>query len=70
MSGRASDVTQLLKAWNDGALEALLPLVEAELRRLAPRYMGREHRDHKLQTTALVNEALPSVTSSRVWPAL
>jgi len=50
----------LLKAWSDGdehALEALLPLVEAELRRLARGYMRRERRDHTLQTTALVNEA-------------
>jgi hypothetical protein len=38
MSARASGVTQLLKAWSDGddrALDALLPLVEGELRRLA-----------------------------------
>jgi RNA polymerase sigma factor (TIGR02999 family) len=35
----------------------LLPLVEAELRRLARSYMARERRGHTLQTTALVNEA-------------
>jgi len=60
MAGGAPSVTQLLKAWSDGdeqALEALLPLVEAELRRLARGYMRRERRDHTLQTTALVNEA-------------
>jgi RNA polymerase sigma factor (TIGR02999 family) len=53
-------VTQLLLAWNDGdgeALEKLIPLVEAELRRLAHRYMGQERPGHQLQTTALVNEA-------------
>lgn len=53
-------VTELLRAWSDGdgaALEQLLPLVEAELRRLARAYMGRERRGHTLQTTALVNEA-------------
>ena len=33
-----------------------MPLVHAELRRLAQRYMGRERRGH-LQATALVNEA-------------
>jgi len=31
--------------------------VEAELRRLARGYMGRERRGHTLQATALVNEA-------------
>jgi RNA polymerase sigma-70 factor (ECF subfamily) len=35
----------------------LLPLVEAELRRLARGYMSRERREHTLQTTALINEA-------------
>ena len=53
------DVTQLLRAWSDGdngALAELVPLVEAELRRLARIYMSRERRDHTLQPTALVNE--------------
>ncbi len=50
----------MLRAWSDGdeaALEQLLPLVEAELRRLARGYMARERRGHTLQTTALINEA-------------
>jgi RNA polymerase sigma factor (TIGR02999 family) len=54
------EVTQLLLAWSDGdqtALERLMPLVEAELRRLASAYMARERPGHVLQTTALVNEA-------------
>lgn len=54
------EVTQLLIDWSNGdraALDALVPLVEEELRRLAHRYMGRERVDHTLQTTALVNEA-------------
>ena len=53
-------VTELLRAWGDGdeaALDSLIPLVDAELRRLARVYMARERRDHTLQTTALVNEA-------------
>jgi RNA polymerase sigma factor (TIGR02999 family) len=56
----AHDVTQLLHAWSGGdhgALEKLAPLVYAELRRLAKRYMRREPPGHVLQTTALVNEA-------------
>jgi RNA polymerase sigma-70 factor, ECF subfamily len=53
-------VTQLLIAWRDGnssALDQLVPLVDAELRQLARRYLGRERPGHVLQTTALVNEA-------------
>ena len=53
-------VTRLLREWHAGdehALERLLPIVEAELRRLARAYMARERRGHTLQPTALVNEA-------------
>jgi RNA polymerase sigma-70 factor, ECF subfamily len=61
-------VTELLRAWadgDDGALERLTPLVEAELRRLARGYMARERRDHTLQATALVNEAFLRLTEAR-----
>ena len=54
------EITQLLVAWNNGdaaALEKLMPLIQAELHRLAKRYMAGERRGHILQTTALVNEA-------------
>ena len=53
-------VTQLLSDWShgdDAALGELTLLVYEELRRLAHHHMGREHPDHTLQTTALVNEA-------------
>ena len=56
----ARQVTGLLIAWGAGdesAFEQLVPLVHAELRRLAHREMGRERAGHTLQTTALVNEA-------------
>ncbi len=62
------DVTQLLRAWSDGddgALGELVPLVEAELRRLARVYMSRERRDHTLQPTALVNEAFVRLVDAR-----
>ena len=55
-----ADVTRLLRAWSSGdadALNALTPLVYEELHRRAHWYMRREHADHTLQTTALVNEA-------------
>ena len=54
------DLTQLLQTWSGGdsnALEKLVPKVQAELRRLARHYMGKERSGHLLQTTALVNEA-------------
>jgi len=46
--------------WSEGdkaALDQLIPLVHAELRRLAKRYMGRQNPGHTLQTSALINEA-------------
>lgn len=56
----SENVTGLLLAWSDGdqaALEKLIPLVYAELHRLARRYMRGENAGHTLQTSALVNEA-------------
>ena len=65
-----SEVTELLRAWSageDAALEKLVPLVYAELRRLAHRYMRGEHMGHTLQTSALINEAyLRLIDSGRV----
>ena len=54
------DITQLLVAWKGGdqaALEALSPLINQELHRLAKHYMAGERQGHVLQPTALVNEA-------------
>jgi len=54
------EITQLLKAMHAGepaAAENLLPLVYAELHKLAKAYMRRERADHTLQATALINEA-------------
>jgi RNA polymerase sigma-70 factor, ECF subfamily len=65
---RTPEVTQLLRAWCDGderALERLVPLVEAELRRLARKFMRRERRGHTLQPTALVNEAFLRLAGAR-----
>src|SRR4051812_869771 len=55
-----ADVSALLRAWSAGdqhALQALTPMVYAELHRLARHYMHRERSGHSLQATALVNEA-------------
>ncbi len=54
-----SDVTALLLAWGRGESEArerLIPLVYAELRRIAAGAMAAERRDHTLEPTALVHE--------------
>jgi RNA polymerase sigma factor (TIGR02999 family) len=40
-----------------GALDALMPLVYEELRRLAQHYLSREQPGHTLSSTALVHEA-------------
>jgi RNA polymerase sigma-70 factor (ECF subfamily) len=50
----------LLRSWSDGdeaALEALLPLIYDELRRLAHRHLYGERQGHTLATTDLVHEA-------------
>ena len=64
------EITELLLAWSGGeasALDKLVPLVYAELRRLAHRYMWHERADHTLQTSELINEAyLRLVDASRV----
>jgi RNA polymerase sigma factor (TIGR02999 family) len=55
-----NEITELLVAWSEGNREALgqlVPIVEAELRRLAKRYLSKERPDHVLQTTALIQEA-------------
>jgi RNA polymerase sigma-70 factor (ECF subfamily) len=55
-----AQITELLISWCNGdenALEALAPLVERELHRIAHNYMRRERPGHVLETTALVNEA-------------
>jgi RNA polymerase sigma-70 factor (ECF subfamily) len=64
----AQDVTQLLAAWGDGdqaAIERLVPLVYAELKRMARRHMYGESEGHVLQTTALVHEAYLKMVSQQ-----
>jgi RNA polymerase sigma factor (TIGR02999 family) len=55
-----SDVSGLLQVWRDGdpaAFEALVPLVESELRRISRQQLARMGRDFTLTTTSLVQEA-------------
>jgi RNA polymerase sigma factor (TIGR02999 family) len=56
----ANDVTNLLRAWGAGDVQAsaaVAPLVYDELRRQAQLALRREGDGHTLQTTALVHEA-------------
>jgi RNA polymerase sigma factor (TIGR02999 family) len=62
------DVTALLGDWSRGnqtALNQLLPLVYAELRRVAARQLRDERSDHTLQPTALVHEAYMRLVDQR-----
>jgi RNA polymerase sigma factor (TIGR02999 family) len=64
----SDEVTRLLEELSNGktgALEELLPLVQAELRRQAARYLRRERPNHTLQPTALVHEAFLRLIEQR-----
>lgn len=68
MSDSAGDITRMLTAYTDGdrtCLDALLPLVYDELRRIAAHYLEQERIDHTLQPTALVHEAYLRLVSQR-----
>ncbi len=61
-------ITQLLERWSEGderALDQLMPLVYAELHRLAGAYLRRERREPTLQPTELVNEAYLKLIDQR-----
>lgn len=61
MGQQSSDeVTRLLRGWHGGdgeGLDALLPVVYKELRRIAHFQLRKEREDHSLQSAELVNEA-------------
>src|SRR5688572_21064676 len=57
---RSSEITQILRDWNNGsedAKERLLPFVYDELKKQARFLMSKERSNHTLQPTALVHEA-------------
>jgi len=64
----SADLTGLLAAWGGGdgsALGRLMPLVVAELHRLARRALRGERSDHVLQAAGLVNEAYLRLAGQR-----
>jgi RNA polymerase sigma factor (TIGR02999 family) len=65
---RSANVAALLEGWRHGdraALQRLLPLVYAELRRIASRQLRNERAAHTLQPTALVHEAYLRLADQR-----
>ena len=65
-------LTRLLHQWSNGdqlALEQLMPMVYAELRRIARHYMNRQAPGNTLQPTALIHEAYLRMTtdSEKNW---
>jgi RNA polymerase sigma factor (TIGR02999 family) len=64
----SSEITALLGDWSRGnrnALNELLPLVYAELRRMAIRQLRSERPGHTLQPTALVHEVYLRLVDQR-----
>ena len=62
------DITQMLIDWSNGdraALDRLIPVVYAELRRQAARHLRRERAGHSLQTTSLIHEAYLRLVDQR-----
>jgi RNA polymerase sigma factor (TIGR02999 family) len=57
---QAGEITGMLAGWREGdrtALDRLLPLIDAELHRLARRHLGHERKNHAMQPSSLVQEA-------------
>jgi RNA polymerase sigma factor (TIGR02999 family) len=62
-----AEITELLKAWSRGdrdALDQLMPLVYAQLRAQARRYLRSERAGMSLQGTALVHEVYLRLTKA------
>ncbi len=55
-ANRARDILATLKAEDQQALRALIPLVCDELRQLARYHLGRERSGHTIESTALIDE--------------
>ncbi len=65
---KSKEITRMLREWSGGkpeALDALLPLVYAELRRQAASFLRRERAGHTLQTTDLIHEVYLKLIDQR-----
>lgn len=71
-SANSKQVTELLLQWGRGdrkALEAVLPLVYAELRRKARYHLQKQRPNHTLQSAALVHEVYLRLADERALQA-
>ncbi len=62
------EISLLLANWSNGderALEELMPLVYAELRKMAKGYMRRQPSGHTFQTTELIHEAYVKIAKNK-----
>jgi RNA polymerase sigma factor (TIGR02999 family) len=57
MPAQVTRLLQRLREGEPGALDELMPIMYAELHRIARSFMSRQRSGHTLQPTALVNEA-------------
>jgi RNA polymerase sigma factor (TIGR02999 family) len=65
----SAEISTLLASWRDGdqaALDRLLPIIYAELHRIAARQRSGERQDHTLDTTALLHEAYLRLVGANV----
>jgi hypothetical protein len=61
MQGETGDITGLLASWRAGdhtAMDRLLHLLQRELQQIARRHPARERKDHTMQPSSLVQEAV------------
>jgi RNA polymerase sigma factor (TIGR02999 family) len=68
MSSGHHDVTALLVSWRAGdtdALNRLLTVVRRELRAIARRHLANEPRDHSMEPSSLLHEALLRLLSGQ-----
>ena len=65
MSDEFADLVEQWQRGDRAALDAMLPTIYSELKRLARSYLRRERPDHTLQPTALVHEAYMKLLDQR-----
>jgi len=64
----SEQITAMLRLWGHGdteALQAVLPHIYDELRRIAHNQLRKQRSQHTLQTTALINEAYLRLADER-----
>jgi ECF sigma factor len=68
MDGQTGQISELLAGWKQGdrdAVDRLLPLIRTELHRLARQHLGRERKNHAMQSSSPGQESF-----SRILPGV